>query len=259
MPPARPAPPPARGDGPRAGRAPCYRLPDDDAALPGALRERRAPAPRPGAHPPPVELVAIGASAGGVDALLKLLSPLGPSCAPAVVVVLHIPEDRDSRLVEVFAHHCALPVREAADKAPVQPGTVYFAGAGYHLSVERDRSFSLSCEPPLHHSRPSIDLLFESAADAYGAACAAFLLTGASADGADGLCRVGARGGLTVVQSPTEAQVATMPAAALARCSPDFVLGLADIQRLLSALAAPPRAASLPPVPALRNPSDGHR
>jgi two-component system chemotaxis response regulator CheB len=223
-------------------------LPAGDAALRDLVRGRRAATARRGAPPPPVELVAIGASAGGVDALMRLLQGLRPGYAPAIAVVLHIPEDRRSRLVPVFSHHCALPVREAADKAPLQPGAIHFAGPGYHLSVERDRTFSLSCEPPVHFSRPAIDLLFDSAADACGPACAAVLLTGASEDGAAGLCRVGARGGLTLVQSPAEAQVPVMPAAALARCAPDFVLPLAGIQRVLLALSAP-HAPSAPNVP----------
>jgi two-component system chemotaxis response regulator CheB len=238
-------PSPPGAPGPSA--PPLEDLPDTEAALRDLVRHRRAAPLRRGAVPPPVELIAIGASAGGVDALMRLLAVLGPGFAPAIAVVLHIPEDRRSRLVEVFSHHCALPVREAADKAPIQPGTVHFAGPGYHLSVERDRTFSLSCEPPVHYSRPSIDLLLESAAESFGPSCAAVLLTGASEDGAVGLCRVGERGGLTAVQSPAEAQVPVMPAAALARCAPDFVLPLAGIGRLLAALSAP--AAPVPPPP----------
>jgi two-component system chemotaxis response regulator CheB len=110
---------------------------------------------------------------------------------------------------------------------------VYFATPGYHLSVEQDRSLSLSLEDRVHYSRPSIDYLFESAADAYGSKLAAVLLTGANHDGARGLAQVKRRGGLTIVQDPQEAQVATMPQAALNIQQPDHVLTLNGIGRLL--------------------------
>ncbi|MBC7435759.1 MAG: chemotaxis protein CheB, partial [Bdellovibrionales bacterium] len=103
----------------------------------------------------------IGASAGGVEALLQLLSGLPGSYPLPVIVVLHISDDRNSLLSEVFSYRLAVPVMEAADKLPVQPGTVYFAPAGYHLLVEADASFSLSCDAREHYSRPSIDVLME--------------------------------------------------------------------------------------------------
>jgi len=185
------------------------------------------------------EAIVIGASAGGVDALLALLPALPAGYPCAVVVVLHVAEDRDSRLAEVFDARAALPVREAADKETIRPGTIYFAGAGYHLSIERDRSFSLSCEPPVHFSRPSIDVLMESAADAYGGTLLGILLTGASADGAAGLSRIQSCGGMTVVQDPAEAQVAIMPQAALDAFTPDRILTLQGIRALLLTLDVP--------------------
>ncbi|HEY2255975.1 MAG TPA: chemotaxis protein CheB, partial [Variovorax sp.] len=112
-------------------------------------------------------------------------------------------------------------------------GTVYFAPPGYHLSIERDRSFSLSCEPPVLFSRPAIDLLMASAADAYGPALAGVLLTGANDDGAEGLLRIHRAGGLTIVQDPDEALVSIMPLAALKAHAPDFVLPLLRIRTLL--------------------------
>jgi two-component system chemotaxis response regulator CheB len=183
-----------------------------------------------------IEAVVIGASAGGVDALLELLPALPASFGSATVCILHVPADRESRLAELFAARLPLPVREAQDKQPVEPGTVYFAGAGYHLSIEEDRVFSLSCEPPVHFARPAIDVLMESAADAYGAALAGILLTGANIDGAEGMQRIRQRGGLTVVQDPKEAQAATMPLEALRRCDAHLVLPLAAIRELLPLL-----------------------
>lgn len=185
-----------------------------------------------------LEAIVIGASAGGIDALLNLLPGLPSDYRLPIIVVLHLPDDRDSRLAEIFALRMAMPASEAADKAPIQGGTVYFAPAGYHLAIEYDRSFSLSCEPPLHFSRPAIDILMESAADAYGAALAGILLTGASADGAAGLCKIQACGGITIAQDPAEAQVGVMPAAALALFTPDHVLKLRDIHALLLKLDA---------------------
>lgn len=181
----------------------------------------------------PLEAVVIGASAGGVGALLKLLPGLPRRYAPAVVAVLHVPENRQSQLAGVFAQRMALPVREAADKEPLTSGTLYFAGSGYHLSVEDDRCFSLSCEAPLNFARPSIDILMESAADAYGPALLGILLTGANHDGAAGMAAIGRAGGLTVVQDPDEAEVATMPREALRVRHPDLVLPLDAIHTLL--------------------------
>lgn len=180
-----------------------------------------------------VEMVAIGASAGGVDALLVLLDGLKAPMRAAIVVVLHLPEDHQSRLPEVFAHRLGLPVREPQAGEPVSAGTVYFAPAGYHLLVEADRSFSLSCDSPVLFSRPSIDVLLESCADVYGSQLAGFVLTGANEDGARGLAAVRAAGGLTAVQDPAQAAHPTMPQAALAAGEPDFVLPLAGLQGLL--------------------------
>jgi two-component system chemotaxis response regulator CheB len=183
-----------------------------------------------------VEALVIGASAGGVDALVELLPALAPDSGLATVCILHLPGDRESRLAELFAARLALPVREAVDKAPVEPGTVYFAGSGYHLSIEQDRVFSISCEPPVHYARPAIDLLMTSAADAYGAALAGILLTGANIDGAEGMQRIRQRGGLTIVQDPAGAQASAMPAGAIRLCAPHLVLPLAAIRALLPQL-----------------------
>ncbi len=183
-----------------------------------------------------VELVVIGGSAGGVDALIGLLPSIPATFRSTVVCILHVPPDRDSRLAELFELRAALPVREARDKEPLAPGVIYFAGSGYHLSVERDRCFSLSCEPPVQFARPAIDVLMESAADAYGPLLAGILLTGANHDGADGMCHIRERGGLTVVQDPDEAQASAMPIEAIRRCAPHLVLPLSGIRTLLPML-----------------------
>jgi two-component system chemotaxis response regulator CheB len=187
---------------------------------------------------PPIELIVIGASAGGVSALLALLSPLPAGYALPIVTLLHLLPRRESQLGNVLGHHLALPVREPQDKEPVQAGHVYVAGADYHLLIEADRCFAFSNEPPVSFARPSIDVLMISAADAYGPALAGVLLTGANMDGAEGMAHIHARGGLTIVQQPQDAEVPTMPEAAIARSRPDRILPLRDIPPLLLQLAA---------------------
>lgn len=182
------------------------------------------------------EAIAIGGSAGGVNALLQILPGLPPHFPLPVIVVLHVQGGRQSQLAEVFQRQLAMPVREAGDKDTVVPGTLYFAPSDYHLSVETDGIFSLSCEPPVNFARPAIDLMMISASDAYGAGLLGILLTGANHDGAAGLAAIGAAGGMTVVQDPADAMVPTMPEEAIRLRRPDLVLPLADIRSLLSML-----------------------
>lgn len=194
----------------------------------------------PHARSEPIEAVAVGASAGGIEALLHLFAGLKEGWRLPILAVLHLGEGRDSLLAEVFGRRLAIPVREAVDKAPIAAGTLYFAPTGYHLLVEQDRTFALSCDPPVHYSRPAIDVLMESAADAYGPRLAGIVLTGANEDGAAGLAAVKRRGGFTVVQDPAEAAVPLMPSAAIARHQPDRVLKLRAIAALLANLELDP-------------------
>lgn len=181
----------------------------------------------------PVNAIVIGASAGGVEALLKLLTLLPRHFQLPIIAVLHLPERRESQLAELFRQRLLIEVCEAADKQDIEAATLYFAGPDYHLSVEKNHSFSLSCEAPVNFSRPSIDLLMESAADAYGPRLAGILLTGANQDGAAGLAQIGEQGGLTVVQDPKEAQASTMPEAAILKRQPDLILRLDGIFNLI--------------------------
>ena len=180
-----------------------------------------------------VDAVVVGASAGGVEALLTIFADLRQGFRLPLIVVLHLPDERRSQLAQVFARRLSIKVKEAADKDMIEPGTLYFASPGYHLSVERDGRFSLSQEARVHYARPSIDYLFESAADTYEARLAAILLTGANQDGAQGIATVKHSRGLTIVQDPEEALVSTMPQAALDRMKPDYILPLRGIGRLL--------------------------
>ncbi|NPD26790.1 chemotaxis protein CheB [Corallococcus sp. AB004] len=196
------------------------------------------PTPRPAPPAGRVDAIVIGASAGGVDALTQILPALPTNFRPAVLVVLHLPRKLPSLLPEVFTARCTLPVHEATDKQPVQPGTISFAPPNYHLLVDRDAkgpSLALSADAPVHFSRPAIDVLFESAAAVYGPRLGGVILTGANADGALGLQAVKRRGGVTLVQAPNTARSPAMPQAAVAAGPVDFVLPLEQMPAVFRA------------------------
>jgi two-component system chemotaxis response regulator CheB len=180
--------------------------------------------------------VVIGTSAGGLAALSALVDGLPHDLRQSLLVVQHVPASGPTQLAEIFQRKTALRVKEADDKELVRAGTLYFAAPAYHLLVEADLTLSLSQDDAIHFSRPSIDVLFESAADAWGERVAGVLLTGANADGAAGLEAIKRAGGVTVVQDPEEAEIPTMPLAALQRFAPDYILPLRDIHRLLREL-----------------------
>jgi two-component system chemotaxis response regulator CheB len=164
---------------------------------------------------PELSAIAIGGSAGGIEALRTLLPALPPTLDVPVFVALHLKADaREDRWPRVFAD-CAVKVKEAEDKEIAEPGTVYFAPADYHLLVDSDGTMSLSTDPRVHASRPSIDVLLESAAWAYGQKLLGIVLSGANADGASGLREVCDAGGTCWVQTPEEAVAPIMPRSAL--------------------------------------------
>ncbi len=162
-----------------------------------------------------IRAVVIGASAGGVQALLQILPSLPASYRLPVLIVVHVPPDRDNALVSLFQARCQIEVREAEDKEPILPGVVYFAPSDYRLLVEKDGTLSLSSDELVNHSRPSIDVLLESAADAFGPELVGVILTGANDDGARGLQAVVEAGGVAIVEDPAEAYASAMPAASL--------------------------------------------
>lgn len=182
------------------------------------------------------QAVVIGVSAGGIAALEKILPQIEKECNFSIMVVQHITADGGDYLVEHFSSCCSLSVRGAEDKQIIEPGTIYFAPANYHLLVERQKSLALSVDAKINYSRPSIDVLFETAAEAYGQDLVGVVLTGANADGAAGLAKVKELGGLTVVQSPDTAEVATMPLAAINSTQVDHVLRLNEIGSFLNVL-----------------------
>jgi two-component system, chemotaxis family, protein-glutamate methylesterase/glutaminase len=179
-----------------------------------------------------VGVIVIGGSAGALDALLTVLPALPDSFAIPIVVVLHVPSDQPSLVPELLARACRRRVCEVDDKQPLAEHTIFVAPPNYHVLVERTYSLALSVDDVVNYSRPSIDVLFESAADALGARVAAVLLSGTSHDGAAGMCRITGAGGIAIVQDPTSAQHPRMPAAALASAGPTVraipTAGLAD-------------------------------
>lgn len=183
-----------------------------------------------------INAVAIGASAGGVQALLQILPSLPASFPVPVLIVVHVPPDRNNALVPLFKTKCQAEVKEAEDKEPARAGVLYFAPSDYHLLAEADGSLSLSSDELVNHSRPSIDVLFESAADAFGPSMAGIVLTGANCDGAAGLRAVVDAGGAAIVEDPGRAFSPEMPAAALRACPSATVLTLDAIAPYLLSL-----------------------
>ncbi|MGH9945523.1 MAG: chemotaxis protein CheB [Pyrinomonadaceae bacterium] len=184
------------------------------------------------------EIVCVGASAGGLAAVQTLLSGLAGDFALPVVIVQHRGRTGGEGLGGFLQRHCALPVSEPDDKDEIQSGHVYVAPRDYHLLVGRREGFALSTSAPVNFARPSIDLLFESAADAWGPGALGVVLTGANRDGALGLARIKERGGGAIVQEPASAQVREMPDAAIALARPDHVAALPEIAALLNQLSS---------------------
>ena len=187
----------------------------------------------------PIDAVVIGASAGGVEGLSAVLPVLPAGLRASVFIVLHLPREYPSLCAEIFAPRCALQILEVQDKDPVVAGCVYFAPPDYHLLIDQGPRLALSVDEPVHFSRPSIDVLFESAADLYGQRLLGVLLTGASQDGAEGLAAVHRAGGITVVQRPEGGHESQMARAALQRGPVDHVLPLNEIGTFLASIAVP--------------------
>jgi two-component system chemotaxis response regulator CheB len=179
------------------------------------------------------QALVIGASAGAVEALSIILPAVPKTSRIPIIVVVHLPPNRPSLLPELFSARCRVPVREPEDKEPASPGVIWFAPSNYHLLIERDHTFSLSVDEPVKFSRPSIDVLFESAADAYGEKLCGVVLSGANDDGALGACAIRNRGGLVVVQDPNSAEAREMPGSAIKLANPQLVASLSEIAEFL--------------------------
>ena len=186
----------------------------------------------------PIDLVVVGGSAGAIDALREMSLHLGVTFMPAMAVVVHMAQDARAVLHEILSGPGRPRMKLAEDKEPIAAGTVYFAPPGYHLLIEAEHSFALSVDEPEHFSRPSIDVLFESAADSYGNRVAGVVLSGANSDGAAGLRAIADAGGTTVVQDPATAEVSVMPGAALFACPGSLVLSMQGIAKWLGEMNA---------------------
>ncbi len=160
-------------------------------------------------------VIAVGASAGGVAALSTLLGGISGKVRTAIVIVLHTQGQDMGPLISVLSRRSGREVREALAGSAIEAGGTYVAPGGYHLLVERDRTLSLSVDERVCHARPSVDVLFESVADAYAASSIGVVLTGSNADGAQGLACIRAAGGIALVQDPASAEYPVMPQAAL--------------------------------------------
>jgi two-component system, chemotaxis family, protein-glutamate methylesterase/glutaminase len=182
------------------------------------------------------ELIAIGTSWGGPDAISRLLRGLHDDLHQPIVVAQHRSAGSErGGLESILQHHTRRLVSDPDDKTPLEPDHVYLAPPDYHVLVE-DGHLALSTDAPVRFARPSIDVLFESVADAYGDRAVGIVLTGANSDGADGLARIKARGGVAIVQDPVTSQRRTMPDAAIAATAADAVLQLDDIPAFLYGL-----------------------
>jgi two-component system chemotaxis response regulator CheB len=182
------------------------------------------------------EAVVAGCSAGGLKALNVLLPSLDAQLAVPVIIVAHTGSEDIGTLCDLLARVSSLPVQEAQERHLPRPGCVYLAPTGYHLYLEQDGRFALSIDAKVCHVRPSIDVLFESAADAYGPRLIGVVMTGANEDGAAGMRAIRRRDGIAIVQEPQEAEVSTMPAAALAQAGADYCVPLSGIGPLINKL-----------------------
>ena len=181
-------------------------------------------------------IVVIGSSAGGLEALRDLLSPLDKSFCLPIVVVQHIAPGSSESFIEFLQRNLTINLKEADDKEELKAATVYIAPPDYHLLIEKDMTLALSVDEKVLYSRPSINILFESAASVLGPAVIAVLLTGANNDGAAGMVKIRKSGGLAIIQSPDTAYCGTMPAAAIAAAGADYILSLEDIPNILNEL-----------------------
>ncbi|PID90529.1 MAG: chemotaxis protein CheB [Bacteroidetes bacterium] len=184
-----------------------------------------------------VRAVVIGGSAGSFPVVTSILHALPEDYGLPVLLALHRLKHVRAGFMEALQSKSNLEVLEPYDKDRVLPGKVYLAPSNYHMYVESNHRFQLTTEEPVNHSRPSIDILFSSVARVYGAEGVGVILSGANRDGAQGLARLKAAGGVAVVQDPAASLMPTMPSAAQGLCTPDWVLSPEGIVEYLLTLA----------------------
>jgi two-component system chemotaxis response regulator CheB len=179
-------------------------------------------------------LIAIGGSAGGVEVICDILAELNASFQTPILIVIHVPAGPGSQLYRLLSVKSRLPVIEVDDKEPIKNGNVYLAPPDYHLLVDDPKTLTLSNDVPVNYSRPSIDVLFESAADVFGNRSIGVILTGANRDGADGLSHIIACGGIGIVQNPSEAYCPAMPNAAISVSPAALIMSKSQITSFLN-------------------------
>lgn len=182
------------------------------------------------------EAIVIGVSSGGMNAMKVMFSLLPKDFTIPVIIVQHIGAHSDSQWIKLLNNKSNIPIKESDEKEKIENGNVYIAPPNYHLLIEKDKTFSLTVGERVNYSRPSIDELFESAAEAYADKLIGIVLTGSNNDGTNGLKRIKEYGGLTIAQDPKTAASAYMPASAIAAINPDYVLSLEGITELLITL-----------------------
>lgn len=182
------------------------------------------------------KVVVIGTSAGGLSTLSELLSVLPYNYAVPIVIVQHRAKEQSTLLEEILQQKCKIPIRQAEEKEKIVPGYIFIAPPDYHLLIEENGTFSLSSEEPVQFSRPSIDVLFETAADAFGKGLAAIVLSGFGGDGSAGITAVNRKGGITIAQNPDDAIHPSMPEAA-AKNGAVCIYTLDEIRQFLMAIS----------------------
>jgi two-component system chemotaxis response regulator CheB len=187
----------------------------------------------------PYHAIVIGTSAGGLDALGIILPMLDARLPVPIIIVQHVSASSDSFIVTYFSRLCSLTVKEAEEKELLKPGFVYFAPPDYHVLIEDDRTISFSNEEKVNYSRPSIDVLFETASWAFGNQLIGIILTGANWDGAAGSELIKKSGGMIIVQDPKTAAVSRMPQSVIERFKPDYILPLEEIGPLINRIFFP--------------------
>jgi two-component system chemotaxis response regulator CheB len=175
------------------------------------------------------EAIVIGVSSGGMITLNTILRHLPSDFALSIIIVQHQHPESDDFIAKFLDARCSLTVKQADEKESILPGVIYITPPNYHLMIEEDRTFSLTIDKRVHYARPSIDILFETAADVFGEKLVGIILTGANEDGNHGLRKIKESGGLTIVQDPDTAEVDTMPKAAIASTKVDYILPLEKI------------------------------
>ena len=179
------------------------------------------------------EAIVIGVSSGGLKAMKVMFSILPKDFNTPIIIVQHISSRSDNQWIKLLNDKCNLYLEEADEKEKIRNGKVYIAPPNYHLLIEKDKTFSLTIDERVNFARPSIDVLFESAAEAYKNKLIGVVLTGSNNDGTNGIKRIKELGGLTIVQDPETAESSYMPASAIAAVKPDYILSLEEITDLL--------------------------